>query len=218
MARKKLERFAHNAQANNVIQEGKPLYTEIRGKWREIFFKNNHPLVLELGCGRAEYTTGLASQYPEQNFVGVDIKGSRIWKGSTVAIEQNLSNVGFLRTQISNVEFFFAPNEVNEIWITFPDPRPKGDDEHRRLTSADFFQIYRNILIKGGKIHLKTDNEPLFDFTLEVLQQFETQKLLYTKDLYNSPLNALHFGIQTTYEQKFVKQGFKIHYLQCELF
>lgn len=216
MGRKKLLRFAENGQAHNVIEAQKPIYKEIKGQWHAHQFGNDFPITLEVGCGRGEYTTGLAQVFPERNFIGVDLKGGRIWKGSQVAIEAGLQNVAFLRTHIQNLEEFFAPQELAEIWITFPDPRPKGSDEHRRLTHPRFLEMYRKLLIKGGWVHFKTDNEPLFDYTLEVLQEQPITNLAYTKDLYTSPLNADHYGIKTTYEQKFTAQGFKINYLRFQ--
>jgi tRNA (guanine-N7-)-methyltransferase len=214
MARQKLKRFDHNANAHNVLEEGKELFKNIKGNWHNSYFKNQNPIVLELACGRGEYTTGLAMHYSDKNFIGIDIKGARIWKGSTVAIENNLQNVAFLRTHIQNLDFFFAPNEVAEIWLIHPDPRPRDKDEKRRLTSPRFLNLYRSFLTPQGKIHLKTDSEPLFDFTLEVLKDYKIDNLLFTKDLYNSELNELHFGITTTYEKKFSDKGFKINYLQ----
>jgi tRNA (guanine-N7-)-methyltransferase len=216
MGRTKLLRFAQNDAAHNVVQEPKPIYKEIKGHWHEKQFGNNLPITLEVGCGRGEYTTGLARIFPERNFVGVDLKGARIWKGSQVAIEENLLNVAFLRTHIQNLEDFFAPKELAEIWITFPDPRPKGSDDHRRLTHPRFLEMYRNLLIDGGWVNFKTDNEPLFDYTLEVLAEQSIANLAYTKDLYNSELNALHYGITTTYEKMFHAKGFKINYLKFQ--
>lgn len=216
MARQKLVQYAHNFMVENILQEGKELYANIRGKWNELFFKNNNPIVAELGCGRGEYTTGLAQHFPDKNFVGVDIKGNRLWKGSVDALENNLTNVGFLRTYINNLDYFFDANELSEIWITFPDPRPKGYDRHRRLTSAKFMTMYQKILNPNGIVHLKTDSEPLFENTLEVLEDFDIRNMIYTKDLYNSDLNNLHYNICTTYETKFTKLGYQICYLQFQ--
>lgn len=215
MGRQKLARFAINAQRENVIEPGKEIFACIKGKWRE-YFKNDHPIVLEVGCGRGEYTTGLAAIFPEKNFVGIDIKGARIWKGSTVAVENNLKNAAFLRTKIQNISDFFDQGEVNEIWITFPDPRPKDKDERRRLTNPRFLAIYKHLMVPEGIIHFKTDNEGLFDYTLhEVLNvQVPVKDLVYTKDLYQSDLLQEHYGIQTTYERKFLGTGNRINYMR----
>ena len=214
MSRKKLVRFAQNDEAHNVIQQGKELFTKIKGNWDQLYFQNQQPIVLELGCGRGEYSVGLARVFPQKNFIGIDIKGSRIWKGSQIAIEENLNNVAFLRTKIQNLEDFFAENEVSEIWITFPDPRPRDRDERRRLTAPRFLEIYRKLLKDNGLVHLKTDNSELFNYTLEILQEQKPQNLIHTHDLYNSELNNLHFGIKTNYETIFTEKGFKIKYLQ----
>lgn len=218
MGRQKLKRFETNAQRENVIEPGKEIFTAIKGKWR-VYFKNENPIVLEVGCGRGEYTTGLAALFPQRNFVGIDIKGSRIWKGSTVAFENNYLNAAFLRTKIQNIEDFFEKGEVNEIWITFPDPRPKDYDERRRMTNLRFLKIYKELLIKGGIVNFKTDNIELFDYTLGILQnpdlELKIMDLEYTKDLYNSELQKDHYGIQTTYERKFLAKGIKtINYLR----
>lgn len=215
MGRKKLERFADNDQAPNVIQDGKELYNQIQGNWRKSYFKNDNPIVLELGCGRGEYTVGLAEVFPEKNFVGVDIKGSRFWKGSQVALQKNLNNVAFLRIHIQNLDRYVAAREVNEIWITFPDPRPKDRDEKRRLTHPRFLKMYRDLLQEEGIVHLKTDNTGLFDYTIqEALLEFEIKNLKHTYDLYQSEMNNWHHGIKTNYESIFTEQGFKIKYLQ----
>lgn len=220
MGRQKLIRFETNAQRENVIEPGKEIFSTIQGNWRA-YFKNENPIVLEVGCGRGEYTVGLAPIFPEKNFVGTDIKGSRIWKGSTIAFENNYKNVAFLRIKIQNIEEFFDKGEVNEIWITFPDPRPKDKDERRRLTNPRFLEIYKNLLAPGGLVHFKTDSIALFEYTLELLhnpeliQKFGIRDLVFTKDLYNSELQSEHYGITTTYERKFLAKGIEtINYLR----
>jgi tRNA (guanine-N7-)-methyltransferase len=215
VGRQKLKRFETNAQRENVVEPGKPLFTSIKGKWRE-YFKNENPIVLEVGCGRGEYTTGLAAIFPNNNYIGIDIKGSRIWKGSTVAVENNYTNVAFLRTKIQNIADFFSKGEVNEIWITFPDPRPKDNDERRRLTNPRFLQIYKDLLVEGGIVHFKTDNLCLFEYTLDLLQNSEMKikDIEFTKDLYKSALQNDHYGIQTTYERKFLPVVERINYLR----
>jgi len=213
MSRQKTRRFSENMHRENVIEPGKELFTEIKGNWHSQYFKNSNPITLELACGRGEYTVGLAAVYPDRNFIGIDIKGDRIWKGSGIAIANKLDNVGFLRAIIHNLEDYFAPGEVDEIWITFPDPRPKSRDMEKRLTSPRFLALYRNILKPGGTVHLKTDNFPFYEYTTEVLA---AQKISYTgtTDLYSdSTLNTRHHGIKTKYEGIFGEKGFKINYL-----
>lgn len=214
MSRQKLKRFADNDLAVNIIQEGKPEYQTIKGQWLTSFFKNNSPLVVELACGRGEYAVGLASVFTEKNFVGVDIKGNRIWAGSRQATDRQMTNVGFLRTRIQNLDQFFAPQEIDEIWITFPDPRPKGRDEKRRLTNPRFLAMYQRLLKPDGWVHLKTDNVGLFEYTLETLAQMPVRELVVTHDLYASPYADEHKGIKTKFEQKYLALGQPIHYLR----
>lgn len=211
----KLERFRQNAERRNVIEPGKPIFEQIKGKWHALYFHNDHPITVELGCGRGEYTVGLARLFPERNFVGVDIKGARIWKGSSIADAENLENTAFLRTHILEIENYFGASEVAEIWITFPDPRPKKSDAKRRLTHPRFLDLYKKIVKAGGKVHLKTDNQLLFEYSLEVLQKREdVHELIHTSDLYHSGLLSLHHGLQTRYEHMFVAEGKSIKYLQ----
>jgi tRNA (guanine-N7-)-methyltransferase len=213
MSRKKLERFRANAESENVIEDGKDIFKTIKGKWRA-FFGNEHELVLEVGCGRGEYTIGLASLYPGRNFIGMDIKGSRIWKGSTVAKQNNLKNAAFLRTLAQYLEEFFEQGELDEIWVTFPDPRPKDTHESLRLTNERYLNMYRSLLKKGGKLNFKTDNAELFQYTLDMLKaRFKIRDLKFTTDVYNSDLLNEELKIQTTYEKKFLAQGLKINYL-----
>ena len=217
MGRKKLERFKQNEINRNVVQQGKDIFDHIKGAWNKEQFQNDHPLTVELACGRGEFTVGLARQYPERNFVGVDIKGSRIWKGSTIAIAEGLENVAFLRSQIEVLDKFFDQAEIDELWITFPDPRPREGDEKKRLTSPKFLDMYKPLIRQGGVVHLKTDNTGLFDYTLEVLQsRDDLEVLVSTHDFYNSPYRDEHFGIQTRYEKMFSEQGEKIKYLRFE--
>lgn len=215
--RNKIKRFADNAERENIVEPGKELYEKIQGCWQEYYFKNENPVIVELACGKGDYTIGLARRFPERNYIGVDIKGSRIWYGSTTAEEENLQNVAFLRTQILLIENFFAENELSELWITFPDPRPRDRDIRRRLTHSRYLAIYQKILKDGGIFHLKTDDRPFFDFTLEMLESFPVKNLVQTTDLYESPMLEEHFGIQTTYEKRWLKEGKKINYLRCEM-
>jgi tRNA (guanine-N7-)-methyltransferase len=212
MPRKKLERFKHNALADNVIEEGKDNFYSVRKNWNLSYFHNNNPIVLELACGRGEYTTGLAKLFPEKNFIGIDIKGARIWKGSAVALENNLKNVCFYRATIDFIDDYFDENEVSEIWITFPDPRPKEKDEKRRLVNERYLHKYKKILKPGGVLHLKTDNVDFFNYGLQELKKINPSQINYTYDLYHSDLINEHYGIITKYEQKFLSEGKKINY------
>lgn len=213
--KRKLERFKIIEERANVIEPSKALYTAIKGKWNKEYFGNHAPITLELACGRGEYTIGLAKLFPERNFIGVDIKGERIWKGSTTAVEENLGNVAFLRTQILLIENFFQEHEVDDIWLTFPDPRPRKRDIKRRLTSPRFIEVYRKLVKPGGYIRLKTDNAKLFEYTLEEMQmRNDISDLQYTDDIYSSTLRPECFDIKTRYELEFAGKGEKIKYLR----
>lgn len=213
--KRKQERFKIIEQNPNVIEPSKPLYQTIKGTWRTGYFKNDNTLTLELACGRGEYTVGLARLFPDKNFIGVDIKGERIWKGSTAALGEQLHNAAFLRTHILMIENFFEPGEVNEIWLTFPDPRPRKRDIKRRLTSPRYLEAYKRLLAKGGYLRLKTDNTLLYEYTLEQLQQrSDIADLECTADVYSSALKNECFDIKTRYEQEFSQKGEKIKYLR----
>ena len=213
--KKKLERFKIIEERENVVEPTKPLYNSIKGKWNEAHFKNSNPITVELACGRGEYTVGLAKIFPNRNYIGVDIKGERIWKGSTWAVEEKLSNVAFLRTQILMIESFFSEKEVNEIWLTFPDPRPRKRDIKRRLTSPRFMEMYKKLVQPGGYVRLKTDNTKLYEYTLEEMQtRSDIADLRFTDDLYNSDLRPECFDIKTRYEMEFAAKGEKIKYLR----
>ncbi len=215
MSRRKLVRFAENEQNPNVIQFGKPIFEEIRGNWNEKQFENQNPIVVELACGRGEFTVGLGRVFTDQNFIGVDIKGSRIWKGSSTATAEGIHNVAFLRTQIQQLEKFFAGGEISELWITFPDPYPREGDEKRRLTSPRFLEMYKDMLKAGGIIHFKTDNADLFNYSLELVQSREDIEVIgFTSDFYQSEWKDDHFGIKTKYEKMFSDKGEKIKYLK----
>ncbi len=188
------------------------------GKWSSDFFKKDQPIILELGCGKGEYTIGLARRYPNINFLGVDVKGARLWRGCKTSIEENLKNVGFIRTQIELIEHYFEPEEVSEIWITFPDPQPKEFKAKKRLTSPAFIERYRKFLAKDGIIHLKTDNTALFDYTLEIIEEFGHNLLFQERDIYKSDnCKGALIEIQTFYEQKYLELGQPIHYLKFQL-
>ena len=211
----KLQRFKIISERDNVVEPGKELFTKIKGHWNGIYFQNANPVTIELACGRGEYSVALAKLFPNRNYVGVDIKGDRIWKGSTLALEQNLSNIGFLRTNILNLDFFFAPGEVDEIWLTFPDPRPKKRDVKRRLTNPRFVELYKQVLGSEGYIRFKTDNTELFEYTLEELQlRSDIRDLAFTDDVYQSSLRGECFDIKTRYEEMFASRGERIKYLR----
>lgn len=219
--KKKLKRFSENLTFDNFFQhryeqlqaEGFPL----KARWREDFFKNKNPIVAELGCGKGEYTIGLARQHPEKNFIGVDIKGARMWRGLKTARDESLPNVAFVRTRIELIEHFFAPEEVSEIWITFPDPQPRKSRAHKRLTSPRFINRYRNILKPEGIIHLKTDDMPLYEYTLEVIKEGGHRLAFHTHDLYKLPEELDVKKIRTFYEQMWLDQGLTFKYIQFSL-
>ena len=191
----------------------------IKGKWRSEYFKNNNPIVLELGCGKGEYTVGLAKRFPEKNFIGVDVKGNRIWTGAKAALEEKMGNVAFIRTRIDFIEACFEQHEVNEIWITFPDPQPLKTTIRQRLTNMIFLNRYKHILAEGGIVHLKTDSEFFYDYTREVIKENDLQELDATNDLYAEPekRDAVLTEIKTYYEKKFSEKGFKICYVKFKL-
>ncbi len=189
----------------------------LKGKWRKKFFRNNNPLVVELGCGMGEYTVGLAEKYPEKNFLGIDIKGARMWQGATQSFQKKMKNVGFLRIRIDWIEQCFAKNEVNEIWITFPDPQLKKSRGTKRLTHPDFLNRYRNILKKKASIHLKTDSQFLHGFTLGVIAAEGYKLEDSSRDLFQENTQREHMEIKTHYEKKFLKEGLAITYLRFNL-
>lgn len=216
MTKRKNHRFLQNAESPYVIEAGKPLYKTIKGRWCSDYFQNDNPIVLELACGKGEYTVGLAQAFPEMNFVGVDIKGDRIARGAQVVQQLGLTNAAFLRTDINYLREFFAEQEVGEIWITFPDPHPRPKQKKHRLTHPRFLVLYKELLGLGGTLHFKTDNQELFAYSIEQIGAEGFVDLQMTTDLYNSSLNAMHLGIITKYEQVFVDRGFTINYLQCK--
>ncbi|MEE4198016.1 MAG: tRNA (guanosine(46)-N7)-methyltransferase TrmB [Bacteroidales bacterium] len=219
MGKKKLQRFAEMETFEHVVQ---PDYKEVfrkdhhlKGKWNSLFFKNNHPIILELGCGKGEYTIGLARMYPGVNFIGVDIKGARMWRGAKTAQQEKLNNVGFLRTRIDFIASFFEANEIEEIWITFPDPQPKK--YYKRLTSTRFLGYYKKFLQPNGYVHLKTDNHDLYAYTKEVILINELELTIDTGNVYATPGNDPVLSIRTFYEKQFLAEGKPIHYLKFKL-
>lgn len=212
MGKDKLRRFAEIATFSNVLQleEGKTF----KGSWKSNHFHNNRPLILELACGKGEYTVNLARLFPEKNFIGIDYKGNRIWRGAKTAIEENISNVAFLRIQIENILDYFAEGEIAEIWITFPDPQPQVSREKKRLTFPKFLEKYKSILEPGGLIHLKTDNDALHAYTREKITELDLKLHSGTEDLYNSNLADEVLSIKTYYEKKYLATDKNINYLK----
>ncbi|AMJ65603.1 tRNA (guanosine(46)-N7)-methyltransferase TrmB [Hymenobacter sp. PAMC 26628] len=220
MPRVKLHRFADNATRPDVIEPGKPEFETLGGRWRADFFHNDHPLTLEMGCGKGEYTVGLAQRHPQRNFLGLDIKGERLWSGSTRAAALGLANVGFVRARAEALTAQFSTGELSEIWITFPDPRPRDRDIKRRLTSPRFLNQYHELLAPGAPLHLKTDNDGLFDYTLEILAARPGAAVdVQTRDLYaeEGPGFAEAQAIQTNFEGKYRAVGVPIKYLRFRL-
>ena len=217
MGKKKLERFRELENLEKVFQ---PPLEEIfrknyylKGRWKKEVFGNGHPLVLELGCGKGEYTTGLARRYPAMNFMGLDIKGARMWTGARTAQDEGLSNVAFLRTRIEFINSFFTKEEVEEIWITFPDPQERRRRLKKRLPGALFLNSYREFLKDGGKVHLKTDNRELYLDTLEMVRYNDLPVVRNSDDVYNEEWEDETVSIQTYYEKIFLTEGIKINYI-----
>ena len=218
MTRQKKRRFEENKLRPNLVESGKDFYDEIKGKWHLKVFNDQQPIVLELGCGKGEYTLGLAQAFPNRNHIGVDIKGDRLWVGSGIALREGIQNAAFLRTQIQFLEHFFKKGEIDEIWVTFPDPRPKEKDDKRRLTAPRFLAIYQNLLKPDGWLKFKTDNTELFNYTLELINKnrISVKNLVFTHDLYDSEYVFEHYEIKTKYERKFAALGETIKYLKFQ--
>jgi len=212
MPRVKAKRFDHNDTDDRIVQSGKDFFDNAKGNWKKDFFWNDNPIVLELACGRGEYTVWLAEYFPDKNFVGVDKKWDRMWIWLQDASEKWLTNIGFLRIIIHHLDRFFAPREVDEIWIVHPDPRPRWADARRRLTNPRFLVMYENVLKSGWLLRLKTDDADLFSYSLEMFRQEWWDVLEETINLYTSELLVDHYGIKTHYEQKFVWQWRTICY------
>ncbi len=206
--------FSHVFQLSfNEIREGKTF--DLKGNWAQSFFKNNNPIILELGCGKGEYTIGLATRFPDKNYIGVDIKGARIWSGAKLALEKRLSNVAFLRTTIDMLPNFFAENEVDEIWLTFPDPQMKK--VRKRLLASNFLKLYSKVLKQDGTIHLKTDSNFMFTYACAIVDCNGFEVVKNISDLYaNADINEV-LSIKTFYEQQWLSRGISIKYIQFKL-
>lgn len=219
MGKNKLKKFADMEQMSCVFQYPFGVLREsgfpLRGRWNEEYFRNSGPIVLELGCGKGEYTVGLARRYPEKNFIGIDIKGARMWTGARAATEEELANAAFLRTNIELLPHFFAPGEVSEIWITFPDPQMKK--VRKRLTSTTFLNIYRQVMAPGGMIRLKTDSPFLFTYTRLMAELNGIVPETITDDLYHSGAADDILQIRTFYEQQWLDRGLTIKYIAFPL-
>jgi tRNA (guanine-N7-)-methyltransferase len=225
--RNKLQKFAELSAIPFVFQcysyEARKLYNhvgdvvDLKGSWGAKVFDNDKPIVLELACGRGEYSVALAKTYPDKNFIGVDIKGARLWKGATIAQKEGLTNVAFLRCRIELIESFFAKNEVSEIWITFPDPFLRDAKENRRLTAEPFLEKYKNIIKPDALCHLKTDNTPLYEFSLESLAANKAEVIYQNDDIYDGPLYCDELEIKTYYERQHLENGLKIKYIRWKL-
>lgn len=221
-SKNKLKRFKENERFENVIQPEREEVLEgnydLRGKWSTEFFKNKHPLILELGCGKGEYTVELAKRHPEFNFLGIDIKGARFWRGAKTAIEEDIPNAKFLRAQIELVDLLFAPNEVAEIWITFPDPQIKFQRTKHRMTNPDFLKKYHKILQPDGIIHLKTDSEFMHGYTLGLIEGSNHELLYAHHDIYSNMETPKELvEIQTFYEKQYLEKNKAITYTKFRL-
>jgi len=208
----KLKRFAEIATFGNVLEleAGQPF----KGNWGRNFFKNDRPIVLELACGKGEYTVSLARLFPQKNFIGIDYKGNRIWRGAKTALEESVGNVAFLRIQIETLLDYFGPGEIDEIWITFPDPQPQLSREKKRLTSPRFLEMYREVLKPGGFINLKTDNDDFYAYTADKITEHRLNLYVNTTDLYHSIYANEVLSIKTYYEKKYLQDNKNINYLK----
>lgn len=226
--RNKLQKFADIQRFPNVYENfhfdnpqllgegGAPV--ERAGKWASDHFKNENPITLELACGRGEYTLALAEMYPERNFIGVDVKGARIWKGARYALQNELHNAAFVRTRIEQLDAFFQPGEVSEIWITFPDPFLENGKANRRLSSPRFLDSYRKMLPTGGLVHLKTDSPELYEYTLSVMETYQHAMLeLHQDDIYSKELVMPELAFKTYYENRHLQDGLTIKYVRIRL-
>ncbi len=221
-SKNKLKRFRENDTFANVFQPARDELVDgnyhLKGKWRKDVFKNDNPLVLELGCGKGEYTVGLAKRYPNKNFIGIDIKGARFWRGAKTAIEDDIMNAAFIRTQIELIEYVFAENEVDEIWITFPDPQIKYKRTKHRMINLQFLEAYKKVLKPDGLMHLKTDSEFMHGYTLGLLHGLGQEVLYANHNVYKlegSPEEVTE--IQTFYENQYLEKDKAITYIRFKI-
>jgi tRNA (guanine-N7-)-methyltransferase len=220
MGKNKLEHFMENVTFPHFFQPGFDELTEgfeLKGKWNREFFENENPIIVEVGCGKGEYTVGLAEKYPDKNFIGMDKKGARMWRGAKTSLENDMLNVAFVRTKVELISYFFGKNEVDEIWITFPEPVLKERKFRKRFTSPRFLHTYGQFLKPDGMIHLKTDNHEFFTYTLDQIKEQNHKLHFSTFDLYNSEFEGDARNIQTYYEKKYLEQGMNINYLNFTL-
>lgn len=221
-SKNKLRRFKENESFGNVYQPSRETLIDdkfvLKGRWNKEIFKNQNPLVLELGCGKGEYTIGMAQKYPEKNFIGIDIKGARFWRGAKTALENNIQNAAFLRIQIELIHKAFGKNEVDEIWLTFPDPQIKYKRTKHRMTNQEFLEKYNSVLKPDGLINLKTDSEFMHGYTLGILHGLGHEVVYANHDVYkNEGSPEIVTGIQTFYEAQYLEQGKPITYIQFKL-
>lgn len=212
MGQKKLIRFEAIKHFENVLENPQGM----QGKWNE-YFKNDHPIILELACGKGEYAVGLGRMFPEKNFIGIDLKGNRIWRGAKTALDEGLNNVAFVRSHIDKINDYFSKDEISEIWITFPDPQLKGARMKKRLTHSRFLRLYQNILKPEGCIHLKTDSPDLYQFTKKVIEIFDLKLLEDTDNVYQNENIKPELNIKTHYEGLDIAGSNRIHYLKFQL-
>lgn len=202
---------------NPVLVNSRGEELQLKGKWQTDVFKNNNPIVLELACGKGDYTLPLAKKYPHKNFIGIDSKGARIYTGAKIALEEKLSNVAFARMRIENITNFFAASEVSEIWITFPDPFGRDRSEKKRLTGKKFLESYQQLAPKGAIVNFKTDDLPLFHFTRDSVAEHGLKTVYYQEDIYAHPLKFEDLSIKTHYEKQHLAKGRTINFMQFEL-
>ena len=223
MAKRKLQRFAENETFDHFFQPGWEELSagfSLRGNWNLDFFRNTNPIIIEVGCGKGEYTVDLSDKYPVRNFIGIDKKGARMWRGAKTSIEEQRKNVAFVRVRAENIGKVFGSAEVDEIWITFPEPQPNSPRHSKRFTSPQFIERYRQILKEGGIIHLKTDNDMFYNYTLDIIKEGGHELLYHNSDLYSNPGDAEVkdvIDVQTHYEKIWLSQGLTIKYLRFRL-